>query len=139
MAGYLVTPRPCELHWDYGPVGKLGDHETRKRRLSTGFPWGLIDDLANPGFGMEGDARGCVRASTRPLGLRVAYANCMMLSLNTHEAEVLREILTSSLNQLRIESARADSHQFRLALHARERVVEAMLARLDDDDARIRL
>jgi len=55
----------------------------------------------------------------------------MVITFDTHETEVLREILASALTQLRIESARADSHDFREALHARERIVEAMLRRIE--------
>lgn len=55
----------------------------------------------------------------------------MVITFDTHETEVLREILASALTQLRIESARTDSHDFREALHARERIVEAMLHRVD--------
>jgi hypothetical protein len=53
----------------------------------------------------------------------------MMINLETTEASVVREILASALKQLRIESARADSHDFREQLHARERIVEAILAK----------
>lgn len=55
----------------------------------------------------------------------------MVITFDTHETEVLREILASQLTQLRIESARTDSHDFREALHARERIVEAMLRRIE--------
>lgn len=54
----------------------------------------------------------------------------MMASFDRQEAEVLREILQSSLNQLRIESARADSSGFRASLHERERIVEGLLDKL---------
>jgi hypothetical protein len=57
----------------------------------------------------------------------------MLITLDRYQSEVLREILASALTQLRIESARADSHDFRLALHERERIVEAILAKLAEE------
>jgi hypothetical protein len=54
----------------------------------------------------------------------------MQLTLERDQARVLREILQTSLTQLRLESARADSHDFREALHARERTVEALLLQI---------
>jgi hypothetical protein len=50
------------------------------------------------------------------------------MTLDREQAEILREILSSALNQLRLESARADSHDFRAKLHRREQVVERLLA-----------
>jgi hypothetical protein len=58
----------------------------------------------------------------------------MYMSLDRDQVQVLREILQASLTQLRFESARADSHDFRQALHRRERVVESMLALLADEN-----
>lgn len=54
----------------------------------------------------------------------------MMLSLDDKQADIVRDTLASALNQLRIESARADSSEFRRDLHDRERVVEAVLEKL---------
>ena len=54
----------------------------------------------------------------------------MTFTLDRDQAVVLREILESSLKQLRIESSRADRHDFREELHGRERVVESLLAQL---------
>ncbi len=51
----------------------------------------------------------------------------MQVTLDRDQTEVLREILEASLKQLRVESARADSHDYREKLHRRERVVESML------------
>jgi hypothetical protein len=51
----------------------------------------------------------------------------MMVSLNPEQAQILREILETQLNQLRVESARTDAHEFRRALHHREQVVESLL------------
>lgn len=54
----------------------------------------------------------------------------MQVTIDRNQVEVLREILQASLTQLRVESARADSHDFREKLHARERTVEAILNEL---------
>ena len=58
----------------------------------------------------------------------------MQLTLDRDQARVLREILQTSLTQLRVESARADSHDFREALHLRERTVEALLLQLGSEN-----
>ena len=55
---------------------------------------------------------------------------CMTLQLDTTQAQLLQELLQTTQTQLRIESARTDSHDFREKLHARERIVEQMLAKL---------
>ncbi|MGE5184996.1 MAG: hypothetical protein ACM31C_23165 [Acidobacteriota bacterium] len=47
---------------------------------------------------------------------------------------MVREILQSALHELRLESARADAHDFREQLHRRERIVESVLAQLSDED-----
>ena len=52
----------------------------------------------------------------------------MQVTLDRDQTQVLREILESSLKELRVESARADSHDFREQLHRRERIVESLLA-----------
>lgn len=57
----------------------------------------------------------------------------MMIQIDREQAEVLREILASSLHELRIESARADSHDFREGLHHREDVVQTILTQLDQN------
>ena len=54
----------------------------------------------------------------------------MQVILERDQAEVLREILESTLKELRFESARADSHDYREQLHRRERIVEELLAEL---------
>ena len=51
-----------------------------------------------------------------------------MLTLDRDHSEVLREILESALKELRLESARADSHDYREKLHKREKIVEDLLA-----------
>jgi hypothetical protein len=61
----------------------------------------------------------------------------MNVSLQHDQAAILREILQSSLHDLRIESARTDTHDFREKLHARERLVESILAKLSGDPARL--
>jgi hypothetical protein len=54
----------------------------------------------------------------------------MQVTLDRDETQILREILESQLKELRLESARADSHDFREQLHRREHVVEALRAQL---------
>jgi len=54
----------------------------------------------------------------------------MQLLLEQGQVAILREILSSAVTQLRIESARTDAHDFRESLHERERVVESILAKL---------
>jgi hypothetical protein len=56
----------------------------------------------------------------------------MYVALDHQQTTVLREILESSLRQLRNESARADSHDFREMLHQREAVVEQLLSKLEN-------
>jgi len=56
----------------------------------------------------------------------------MQVNLDTEQSQVLREMLENTLTQLRVESARADSHDFRVMLHHREAIVEAMLTKLKD-------
>ena len=63
----------------------------------------------------------------------------MQLTLDRNQAHVLQEILETSLTQLRVESARADSHDYREALHLRERVVEALLVQLSGEEPRTHL
>ena len=59
-------------------------------------------------------------------------AGGMQVNLDIEQTTVLREMLENTLTQLRVESARADSHDFRVMLHHREEVVEAMLTKLKD-------
>jgi hypothetical protein len=54
----------------------------------------------------------------------------MVITIDDYQTDVLREVLASALTQLRIESSRTDSHDFRVALHDRERIVEALLGKL---------
>jgi hypothetical protein len=57
----------------------------------------------------------------------------MYVALDHQQAETLRELLQASLKQLRNESARADSHDFREMLHRREAVIEQLLGKLVDE------
>ena len=57
----------------------------------------------------------------------------MHITLETDQAQVLREILENTLTQLRIESARTDSHGFHEILHKREQIVEALLSKFGSD------
>jgi hypothetical protein len=54
----------------------------------------------------------------------------MDIHLEPDQREILAEILSAKLTELRVESARTDTHDFREALHVRERVVEAILSQL---------
>src|SRR2546423_15673703 len=65
--------------------------------------------------------------------LGASFAISMAMMLDREQTEVLREILQASLTQLRIESARTVSHDFREALHRRVRVVEGLLMQLGTD------
>ena len=56
------------------------------------------------------------------------------MTLDRDQTQVLREVLQSALKELRIESARADTHDFRERLHARERIIESVLARIDGNE-----
>jgi len=58
----------------------------------------------------------------------------MYISLQSEQAAVLREILQASLHELRIESARTDTHEFREQLHTRERLIESILAQLSEEE-----
>jgi len=54
----------------------------------------------------------------------------MQLSLDQDQTAILRELLTSAVTQLRIESSRTDTRAFRDRLHERERIVETILGQL---------
>ena len=54
----------------------------------------------------------------------------MQIDVDSQHAQVLREVLENRLKELRIESARADSHDYRLQLHGREHILEDLLAQL---------
>lgn len=58
----------------------------------------------------------------------------MQVSLEYEQVQVLLEVLQSSLKELRNESARADSHDYRELLHHREDVVESVMARLRTEE-----
>ena len=54
----------------------------------------------------------------------------MYVSLETDQVALLRDILTTTVTQLRVESSRTDASGFRELLHQRERIVESILAKL---------
>ena len=54
----------------------------------------------------------------------------MYVSLDHEQAIVLRDLVTETLKQTRIESARTDSHDYREMLYRRERVLEQILDQL---------
>lgn len=64
------------------------------------------------------------------MGTRIAPLSCMTLTVDQEQAQILGEILERTLTQLRIESSRADVHDYREMLHHRERVVEGLLGQL---------
>ena len=51
----------------------------------------------------------------------------MTIIVDGEQTQFLRDVLEGTLIQLRIESARADMHDFRELLHRRERIVEKLL------------
>jgi hypothetical protein len=61
----------------------------------------------------------------------------MYVALDHQQTETLREVLEAQLKQLRTESARADSHDYREMLHRREHVIEQVLGKLADESARL--
>ncbi|HEU4615626.1 MAG TPA: hypothetical protein VFS15_26205 [Kofleriaceae bacterium] len=58
----------------------------------------------------------------------------MYVAFDQEQVSTLRELLEAQLKQLRTESARADSHDYREMLHRRERVVEQVLSKLSEPD-----
>jgi hypothetical protein len=54
----------------------------------------------------------------------------MNVSFDTEQVELVRDTQQHALTELRIESARADSHKFREMLHHREDVLEQVLAKI---------
>jgi len=55
----------------------------------------------------------------------------MYVVLDPPQTEILRELLESSLRQLRTETARADNREFRDMLRQREQVIEQLLSKLE--------
>lgn len=55
---------------------------------------------------------------------------CMNVSLDNEQLEQVRVTLQHALTELRIESARADTHDFREMLHHREDLLEQVLAKI---------
>ncbi len=58
----------------------------------------------------------------------------MYVALDPQQTSTLREVLESQLKQLRTESARADSHDYRDMLHQREQIIEQLLSKLAEPD-----
>jgi len=56
----------------------------------------------------------------------------MYVALDQQQADTLRDILQQQLKQLRTETARADSHDFREMLYQREAVIEQVLTKLSE-------
>ena len=61
----------------------------------------------------------------------------MYVALDHQQTETLREVLEAQLKQLRTESSRADSHDYREMLHHREHIIEQVLGKLSDESARL--
>jgi len=55
----------------------------------------------------------------------------MYVVLDPTQTEILRELLESSLRQLRTETAHADNREFRDMLRQREQVIEQLLSKLE--------
>jgi hypothetical protein len=60
----------------------------------------------------------------------------MYVALDQNQADILREVLADELKELRTQSARADSHDYREMLHRRERVLEQLISKLDVEEPR---
>jgi hypothetical protein len=59
----------------------------------------------------------------------------MYVAFDHEQVDLLCETVQHALKELRIESARADSHDFREMLHHREAVLEQVLAKISDRPA----
>jgi hypothetical protein len=57
----------------------------------------------------------------------------MYVALDHEQVQALRELLEATLKELRLESARADSHDYRDMLHHREQIVEQLLLKLSEE------
>ncbi|HSD89139.1 MAG TPA: hypothetical protein VLB44_16535 [Kofleriaceae bacterium] len=58
----------------------------------------------------------------------------MYISLDREQTDLLQEMLEKQLAQLRVESARTDTHDYREMLHRRERLIESMLAKMSTEE-----
>jgi len=85
------------------------------------------------GCGVERTLRGT--CGIAPVEHAMQLQCCMVLTLDQEQSQVLREMLQGAVTQLLLESARADSHDFREILHRRERIVTAVLAQLSEPRA----
>lgn len=74
-------------------------------------------------------------ASSQALGRGTCVAPPihMYVNLDQEQAQVLREMLQNTLTQLRIETARTDSHDFRKMLQHREDVVASLISALSPE------
>ena len=61
----------------------------------------------------------------------------MYVAFDHEQVDMLRETVLHALKELRIESARADSHDFREMLHHREAVMEQILAKITETPSSI--
>lgn len=60
----------------------------------------------------------------------------MYVSFDNEQVEVLREMLQHALTEMRVETARTDSTQYRQMLHHREDVIESVLAKISEQAPR---
>lgn len=58
----------------------------------------------------------------------------MYVVFDHEQVVLLRQTLQHALTELRVESARSDSTDYRKMLHQREDVIEQLLAKLSDDN-----
>ena len=59
----------------------------------------------------------------------------MQITIDQEQAKILDDVLRRTLVQLRVASARADSHDFRDELHRQEHLIEEILAKLPEGSA----
>ncbi len=59
----------------------------------------------------------------------------MNINLTEQEADVARQILEQGYRELLLEIARAEHHEFKVALHERERLLKGLLEKLGAAEA----
>ena len=57
----------------------------------------------------------------------------MYVTFDHQQTELLRELLQGTLDALRIETARTDSHDYREMLYERERRIAQLLAKISEE------
>lgn len=56
------------------------------------------------------------------------------LTLSTEERDLLQDVLSETISDLRMEIADTDSHEFRVKLHHREDLLKQLLSRLQANE-----